>query len=219
MNNVFIGSPVRNRAWVLERHLHSLHQQAVQKQFKYILNDSEDQTEIILQNHHIPYVSHDMGTAHGHLRGQYSYAHLAKLRNRLLEEFLKSDCEYLFSVDTDIVIPPHSLQQLINNDKHICAMLIRNHPQIKAHNALIQGRHVPEFSKGVIPVDWTGAVYLIKREVIAAGVRYAEHTSGEDAAFCEHARALGFDLFVDTGLRPVHVYAEGVELVAELAAS
>ncbi|WP_427052015.1 glycosyltransferase family 2 protein [Paenibacillus sp. TC-CSREp1] len=219
MNNVFIGSPVRNRAWVLERHLHSLQQQAIQKQFKYILNDSEDQTEIILQNHHIPYETHNMGKAYGHLRGQYSYAHLAKLRNRLLEEFLKSDCEYLFSVDTDIIIPPHSLQQLIYNDKDICAMLIRNHPQIKAHNALIHGRHVPEFSKGLIPVECTGAVYLIKRQVIEAGVRYANHASGEDAAFCEHAKVLGFNLFVDTRLRPVHVYAEGVELVAQLAAS
>ncbi|MDP9699762.1 GT2 family glycosyltransferase [Paenibacillus intestini] len=219
MSKVLIGSPVRNRAWVLERHLQSLDQQAVHQQFRYILNDSEDQTEHILQEHRIPYSTYDLGKTYGHLRGQYAYAHLAKLRNRLLEEFLLTDCDYLFSVDTDIIVPEDSLEQLMNNDKDICSMLIRNHPQIKAHNALIRGQHVPEFREGLIPVDLTGAVYLIKREVIEAGVRYANHASGEDAPFCEQAKSLGFELFVDTRLRPVHVYAEGVELIAQLAAS
>ncbi|KGP77942.1 MULTISPECIES: hypothetical protein [unclassified Paenibacillus] len=63
----------------------------------------------------------------------------------------------------------------------------------------------------------TGAVYLIKREVIEAGVRYGSHPIGEDAPFCEHAQQLVYGLYVDTRHRPVHAYEEGVELVAELA--
>lgn len=217
MANVFIGAPVRNRAWIMERHLQSLKQQTVNKHFFYILNDSEDQTEQILNDHQISYMTHNLGKTFGHLRGQYAYHNLALLRNILVDEFLKSDCDYLFSIDTDIIIPEHSLEQLIENDKDICAMLIRNHPRIKAHNAMIGGKHVPEFSEGVIPVDLTGAVYLIKREVIEAGVRYSSHPIGEDAPFCEHAQQLGYELYVDTRLRPVHVYEEGVELVAEMA--
>lgn len=217
MANVFIGAPVRNRAWIMERHLKSLKHQTVNKQFFYILNDSEDQTEQILNDHQIPYLTHNMGKTFGHLRGQYAYPNLALLRNKLLDEFLKSDCDYLFSIDTDIIIPEHSLEQLIENDKDICAMLIRNHPKIKAHNAMIGGKHVPKFSEGVIPVDLTGAVYLIKREVIEAGVRYGSHPIGEDAPFCEQAQQLGYELYVDTRLRPVHAYEEGVELVAKLA--
>ena len=61
MKNVFIGSPVRNRAWIMERHLQSLEQQAVQKHYMYILNDSEDQTEHILDCHQIPYLTHNLG--------------------------------------------------------------------------------------------------------------------------------------------------------------
>ncbi|MCP1421782.1 hypothetical protein [Paenibacillus xylanexedens] len=219
MKNVFIGSPVRNRAWIMERHLQSLEQQAVQKHYMYILNDSEDQTEHILDCHQIPYLTHNLGRTYGYIRGQYSYHHLALLRNMLLDEFLKSDCDYLFSIDTDIIIPEGSLRQLMDNDKDICAMLIRNHPKLKAHNAMIGGKHISEFKAGLFPVELTGAVYLIKREVIEAGVRYGSHPTGEDAPFCEQARRLGFELFVDTRLRPVHAYAEGVELIAQLAAS
>ncbi|WP_405153084.1 glycosyltransferase family 2 protein [Paenibacillus sp. FSL K6-0108] len=219
MAKVFIGAPVRNRAWIMERHLQSLKQQTVHKQFLYILNDSEDQTEQILNDHQISYLTHNLGKTFGHLRGQYSYHNLALLRNILVMEFLKSDCDYLFSIDTDIIIPEQSLEQLIENDKDICAMLIRNHPRIKAYNAMIGGKHISDFREGVIPVDLTGAVYLIKREVVEAGVRYGSHSIGEDAPFCEQAQQLGYELYVDTRLRPVHAYEKGVELVAELAST
>lgn len=217
MAKIFIGAPVRNRAWILERHLKSLMLQEADKEFKYILNDSEDETEQILKDQGIPYVTHNLGKKHGHMRGQYSYNNLALLRNMLLHEFLQSDCEYLFSIDTDIIIPEGSLQRLLDNDKDICAMLIQNHPKMKAHNAMVGGRHIPEFQEGIMPIDLTGAVYLIKRKVVEAGVRYGWHPIGEDEPFCEQARRLGFELFVDTRLRPIHAYAEGVELVAQVA--
>lgn len=217
MAKVFIGAPVRNRAWVLGRHLDSLMAQDVDKEFKYILNDSEDETEQILIDQGIPYVTHNLGKKYGHVRGQYSYGNLALLRNILLHEFLQSDCDYLLSIDTDIIIPEGSLQQLIDNDLDVCSMLIQNHPKIKAHNAMIGGRHVPEFKEGIIPVDLTGAVYLIKREVVEAGARYALHPIGEDEPFCEQARRHGYRLFVDTRLRPIHAYAEGAELIAKVA--
>ncbi|WP_315793059.1 hypothetical protein [Paenibacillus sp. BIC5C1] len=57
MANVFVGAPVRNRAWIMERHLQPLKQQTVNKQFFYILNDSEDQTVQILNDHQIPYLT------------------------------------------------------------------------------------------------------------------------------------------------------------------
>ncbi|WMT39299.1 hypothetical protein RE628_17760 [Paenibacillus sp. D2_2] len=217
MAKVFIGAPVRNRDWVLGRHLEALKAQDVDKQFCYILNDSEDETEQVLIDQGIPYITHNLGKKYGHLRGSYSYQNLALLRNILLHEFLKSDCDYLFSIDTDIIISDGSLQKLINNEVDVCSMLIRNHPKIKAHNAMISGRHILEFKEGLIPVDLTGAVYLIKREVVEAGVRYALHPIGEDEPFCEHARRLGFKLFVDTRLRPIHAYTEGAELVAKVA--
>jgi len=217
MAKVFIGAPVRNRAWILGRHLPAVMQQSVDKQFCYIVNDCEDDTVEVLEKHGIPYVTHNLGGEHSHIRGQYSYSNLALLRNILIHEFLKSDCDYLFSIDTDIIIPQGSLQQLISNNMDICSMLIQNHPTMKSHNAMIGGRHIHQFSEGIEPVDLTGAVYLIKRKVVEAGLRYGNHLIGEDAPFCEQASRLGFGIYVDTRLRPVHVYEKGVELIAKVA--
>lgn len=215
MAKVFVGAPVRNRGWVLERHLEGVLDQDVDMEFCYILNDSTDDTEEILKGYGFPYITHNLGGNHGHTRGQYSFDSLSKLRNKLLDEFLKSDCDYLFSVDTDIIIPKGSLRQLIEDDKDVVSMLIKNHPTMQAHNVMIDGRHLPLVPEGVIECDLTGAVYLIKREVIEAGVRYAHSIRGEDVPFCESAKKEGYKLYCDTRLRPIHAYKRGVDLIAK----
>lgn len=212
---IFIGAPVRNRAWVLRRYLDALIDQNVEKEFCFVLNDSIDESESILQSYGMPYVEMNLGSTYEAVRGKYSIAHLAQLRNRLLEEFLRSDCEYFFSVDTDVIIPENSLVQLVEDDKDIISMLIRNHPTLQAHNAMVAGRHMQTIPEGIIPVDVTGAVYLIKRKVIEAGVRYQYYPQGEDIPFCKLAAAKGFGIYCDTRLKPIHVYKEGVELIAK----
>lgn len=218
MEKVFIGAPVRNRGWVLPRHLDSvLAQTDIDKEICYILNDSEDDTEDILRDygatHGVRTVKYDLNATNGHVRGQYSYKGLANLRNRLLDEFLKSDCDYLLSIDTDIIIPKGSIKQLIDNDKDICSMLLRNNPHIMAHNIMNNGVHLKKIPLGVIPVDLTGAVYLIKREVVEAGCRYAFHRQGEDFPFCGTAKKKGFEIYCDTRLRPIHAFEKGVDLI------
>lgn len=217
---VFIGAPVRNRAWVLPRHLEALlNQDGIEKEFCYVVNDCDDNTQEILEHYGINYVIHNLGKTYGHIRGQYSIRNLAILRNRLIKEFLQSDCDYLFSVDTDVIIPKGSLKRLIDNDKDIVSMVIRNHPSFMAHNIMVNGRHLPLIPEGLIPVDVTGAVYLIKRRVIEAGVRYDYHVQGEDVAFCEKAKKLGFEIYCDTRLKPIHAYAEGVDLIAHVVST
>ncbi|MBN6185553.1 hypothetical protein JQN58_00960 [Aneurinibacillus sp. BA2021] len=214
---VMIAAPVRDRGWVLPRHLEALLAQTeVEKEFYYIVNDCTDDTEAILQRYGIRYDVRDMGRTHGHIRGQYSIRNLAHLRNLVLEEFLRSDCTHLFSIDTDVIIPPGSLRALLDHDKDVVSMVIRNSIQMFAHNIMIGGMHLPRIPKGVIPVDVTGAVYVIKRAVIEAGVRYAENYYGEDIPFCQAARQLGFGIYCDTTLRPVHAYAKGVDLLADV---
>lgn len=216
-SKVMIAAPVRDRGWILPRHLEALLAQTeVEKQFYYIVNDCTDDTEAILTRYGMRYDVHNLGRTHGHLRGQYSIRNLACLRNLVLEEFLRSDCTHLFSIDTDVIIPPGSLRTLLDHDKDIISMVIRNSVQIFAHNIMVRGMHLQRIPSGVIPVDVTGAVYAIKRSVIEAGVRYAENYYGEDIPFCQAAKQLGFDIYCDTTLRPIHAYAKGVELIADI---
>jgi len=219
MHKVFIGSPVRNRGWILQEHIDSLKSQSgIDPEFFYVLNNSTDNTEQTLKKNDIRYIKHDIQyPTHDWTRGHYSFQDLATVRNVFLEEFLKSDCEYLFSIDSDIILRSHvSILDLILNDKDVISGLIKNSQTIFAHNILIKGmqpRHIP---LGTIPVDTTGAVYLIKREVIEAGVRYGFHRYGEDYIFCEQASEKGFGIYCDTTVQALHAFAPGTYLVPKI---
>lgn len=223
MQKIFIGSPVRNRGWILDEHLDSLFKQVgIEATFCYIVNNCTDNTESILGMRGVPYKKHDVvyPTVKWE-RGGYSFDDIALTRNIFLEEFLKSDCDYLFSIDSDVILQTSTaILDLINTDKDIVSALLNNSPVIFAHNILINGKRVKKLTSGIMSVDTTGAVYLIKRKVIEAGVRYGvqdlpdkNKILGEDFVFCEHARALGFKSFCNTDVHATHAYAPGQYLV------
>ena len=68
------------------------------------------------------------------------------------------------------------------------------------------------FYPGVYRVSGLGACTLIARRAIEAGVNFSELRgslhAGEDRHFCLRAEALGFRLFADTTLPPLHLYRE-----------
>jgi hypothetical protein len=212
MSRVFIGSPLRNRGWILQEHLDSLMKQlGIIPEFCYVLNNSTDDTESILKKNKIRYIRHDIEhPTTDWVRGGYSFDDLAEVRNVFLEEFLKSNCDYLFSIDSDIILDSTvSILDLVLNDRDIVSALIKNSPTIYAHNILIKKKQPKNLKFGLIPVDTTGAVYLIKREVIEDGVRYGYHELGEDVFFCERASEKKFKMFCDTTIRATHVFTEG----------
>lgn len=215
MSRVFIGSPIRNRGWVIQEHLDSLTKQlGIIPQYCYVLNNCTDNTEAILKKNKIPYINYDIKhPTENWTRGSYSFSDLAELRNALLDEFLKSDCDYLFSIDSDVILDSTvSILDLVLNDKDIVSGLIRNSPTLFAHNILIKGKQPKKLKLGLIPVDTTGAVYLIKREVIESGVRYGYHKYGEDYIFCESADDNNFGIYCDTTIQATHVFSEGIYL-------
>ncbi len=220
---VFIASPVRNRAWVLPAFLDSLEKldhpaEAVSHHF--LINDCVDASGQILRD----WASRRQRAVVEEVRtgvvgwNRYQYPHydfrnLARLRNHLLERFLASGSSHLFSVDSDVLVPPHALRYLLRAERPVVAAVIANLPGCSveassAHNFLLRRdgryRHEPGVPTGIFEVDLTGAVVLIRREVIEAGARYGEHSSGEDLAFCRQTQALGFGLWCHGMVRCVH---------------
>lgn len=57
--------------------------------------------------------------------------------------------------------------------------------------------------KGLIEVDITGAVYLIKKEVYK-NCKYSSHIQGEDMPFCEDVQKLKKKLYCDTDIKLPH---------------
>lgn len=220
MCRVMIGCPVRNRAWILPHFLQNLTALVYppeQIEYCFVINDCTDETELILQEfaHRFParLLYDNSSRPGGWQRGSYQFSRLAELRNRLLEEFLHSNCTYLFSVDSDIMVPPATLQQLMQVDKDIVSALVCNGKEIgddqfynvfkQVGERLIPIRDFPRH--GIFPVDCTGAAYLIKRQVISAGVRYNSHWGAEDIGFCKEAKQHGFAIFCHGAIECEHI--------------
>jgi glycosyltransferase involved in cell wall biosynthesis len=223
---VMVGCPVRNRAWILPRYLDCLQKidkKDIKLRYCFIINDCNDASPQILEkfkrqqpepvllitrNHFLPGGTH---------RSEYSFSRLAELRNLLLEAFLQSDSEYLFSVDSDILVPQNILALLLRDNCDIISSLVCNGHEIGdpgIYNILQRNKggnyiHIRQFPRDqVFPVDCTGAAYLIKRTVIEAGVRYSGKNGGEDIAFCEGALARGFGVFCDGRIECLHIMQE-----------
>jgi len=79
----------------------------------------------------------------------------------------------------------------------------------------VSENNLPEWQKpGLYRVGGTGALFLIKRKVMEAGVDYTpipnlkKAVFGEDRHFCIRAVCHGFEIWGDSHCLPVHLYTE-----------
>ncbi|NLB18488.1 MAG: hypothetical protein GX825_07145, partial [Syntrophomonadaceae bacterium] len=204
-----IGCPVRERGWILPRYLRclaDLDYPSNQIEYAFVVNDSQDNTLEIIRE----FACHtespveirqvNLKSRSSPNRGAHSIGNLVVLRNIFLDMFLKSPATHLFSLDSDILVGPDSLTRLIALGLPVVSLLVPNDMHLETAGyfniANLQGDQyfpITKFPQNqVIPVDCTGAGYLIRREVIEAdGGRYHPHRQGEDAGFCGMARAKG----------------------------
>lgn len=137
------------------------------------------------------------------------------LRNMTVRRALEGGYDYLFSVDTDIILHPETLLRLLDADKDIVSELFWTNGWC---NAWMYDQSSGMTTKWVIPglyqVGMTGACTLIKREVLAQGVDFTPISNirkalwGEDRWFCIRAAVLGFEMWIDTHCPPWHLYSE-----------
>lgn len=224
MHRVMVGCPVRDRAWILPRYLAHLCRLRYPRELLslcFVVNDSTDGTHDLLQQfaeahrgeyRRVKLVVFDQGAIKDARRRDVRlqiFSTLASARNRLLEEL--TDEDYLFSVDSDVLVPPEALAALLACRKDIVAARVWNDRARTAPNFLCRGSrwylHPATFPEHeLFEVDVTGAVYLLSREV-ARQVRYGYHPQGEDVYFSEQARKAGFRLWVNPEVHCEHVLA------------
>lgn len=150
-----------------------------------------------------------------------------RARNRLVEQMLKHPMEatHLLFLDADIVPPADLLKKLLKDDQPIVSGLYRKRlPPYEpmAFTKDLQGRYRPVNLKrrksGLERVDVVGAgCLLIRREVFekieppwfASEWRDEGHLS-EDFSFCEKARSLGLEIFVDRSASALHLEPIGI---------
>ncbi len=216
-----LGCPVlRNRSWILDKYLQGI----------YNLNYPKDQIHLAFVLNGTP--TDDTGTKLYEFaqkftneykkisilnvrnnnidsRGKRNYNKFANMRNLFIQMRNKDD-EQIFSVDSDIILDPETLNILGSHQKDIVSALVQNgKTQFLSHYNIMNKRsdgrfyHIHELD-GLMDVDLTGACILINKYVLDDNVIYGNHPQGEDAYFCELAKKMGYKMYCDTNHEVEH---------------
>ena len=137
------------------------------------------------------------------------------LRNAAIRRTLEGGYDYLFSVDTDLVLHPETLVTLLEADKDIVSEIFYTNGWCNAWHWDQYSAPLDEWrTPGLYPVGMTGALTLIKSGVLSAGVDFTPIPNlrkvlwGEDRWFCIRAACAGFEMWVDTHFPAEHLYSE-----------
>ena len=145
---------------------------------------------------------------------------LDNARNEVARSFRTTTCDYLLTLDTDMVFRTEDFDKLLAHDESIVsgAYFVNEKPP-RAAFARTEGlsiKSVTDWEDGeLIEVDWCGAGFmLIHREVLEKLgdepyrqdiVAPSGALVGEDYSFCHRAREAGFPVKVDTDIFVGHV--------------
>ncbi|KAF6627034.1 hypothetical protein H6F38_23085 [Paenibacillus sp. EKM208P] len=237
-STVTIAAPIRNRAWILPdylQHIYGIDYPKERIELLFVVNDSNDKSFDILSNfkkenkHVYKNIRIDLYNRNtpedkrdANVRNNFIYDHLSKLRNYIMS---KTKTDHLMFIDTDILVQPDIINNLLNHNKDIISGLIWNgyivcpekpytYPNIMKlrkddgiyeHIVNYQVKNTQRLSStSLIPVDLTGAVIMLSRKVYKT-VKYGFHPQGEDAYFCRMAQSKGFELFCDLSVFSHHI--------------
>jgi len=247
---ILISCPVCNRGWILPHYLEHIYNIDYDKKLidiYWVVNNSTDSSLDLLKDFKEKYkleynniiidiyngkknFKDDRVTA---IREKFTYDWLSELRNRILKKCYSNDYDYLFSCDSDILVPRDVLKSLLSHNKDYVAGLIYNGylftppDEAKDYDPIINAYKYPNILKKVeggymhivnykvknptlnqkgtlIETDFTGAIFLASKDVCSI-MKYAWHKQGEDCPASETAIKAGFKLYCDVSCYSQHM--------------
>lgn len=232
--HITIAAPISNREEYLPSYLSSILAQTYPQELTsiyFLLNNSQDKSKTILYNFQKEYKNTyhkitieeynkknipDSRDRINRIRDNRVYNHLADLRNIVCN---RVDTEWLFSVDSDIMLIPNTITDLINTGKKAISALVCNGHEfaltmsnvnpyqftnvmyLNPHNKYVHFRRSQ--LKGILDVDLTGAVMLIHKDLYKHA-KYKFDPQGEDAPFCRDIQKLGERIYCNCDLKQAH---------------
>ena len=118
-------------------------------------------------------------------------------------------------IDSDILVYPDTLRNLISRRKEVIASLVKNDNQHNENTNFYNFVFVPNGwdhvtqrkrikREGIIKVDLTGACILISQKAYNSGKYYG--ISGGDFGFSRDMANAGIDMFVDCETKVYHAF-------------
>lgn len=215
---VLIAAPLRQDLKIFREHERSLDEliipDGVTVDRYYVVNDCP---EVIPEIHGEFEICNtgDLYTKTGdtHLWTRENLYKMHLLRNMTVRRAKGYD--YWFSVDTDLVLQPQTLQVLLDADKDIVSELFWTRGWCNAWMYdQSQGMDLTWKTPGLYQVGMTGACTLVKAKVFEAGVDYTPIPCinkclwGEDRHFSIRAACHGFEMWADSHCPPDHLYTD-----------
>jgi hypothetical protein len=235
MKKVLICAPVKQKPEIFKEYIESLDRLIVPEGYEvthaFYLHGDDDYCKLMrgyLTENDVIYTNNTetefkvQGTAH--LWGNDNFLQVAWMKNELIKYAIDNDFDYWFMVDSDLILNPHTLEKLIENDKDICAEIFWTEYQegsgqlspncwdfdAMGFNETIGGKK-RYMIRGVHKTGGTGACILVKTDVFRSGVNYnriynVSCTNWEDRAFSIRAAVAGYELYIDSTLSCRHLY-------------
>ena len=218
MKKVLIAAPLRQDPKIFEEYQKGLDALVIPDDVivdrYFVVNDCDEVIPYIRGAEYDVVNSDNVTVYQDHLWTGDLVSKMSVYRNMTIRRALDGGYNYLLSVDTDLVLEPHTLQVLMEADKDCVAGLFWTNGWSNAwmyDQCSVNDR--PEWhDPGTYRVGGTGALFLIKRKVLEAGVDYTpipnlkKAVFGEDRHFCIRAVCNGFEIWADTHCQPVHLY-------------
>ena len=211
------GTLIHNRMFVLPYFLHYLEKvEGIDKRI-FLANNCTEECLSLLSKYGQVYEYNEVDSTENRSSGRFHT--LVKLRNRLLDiVFKEHKADFLMSVDSDILPQPKIVKNLLEFDKDFISALVYNDlhfgRQDRKHtehignimsfsgNSKNHFKHIKPIVRNIlIPVDMTGAVVLISKQVYSSGVKYVWHRQGEDPGFALECYKKGIQQFCFTQLQ------------------
>lgn len=231
MTRILIGAPLRCYAPIFREHLRALDKliipDGVTVDRFYIANGAGDEVELLRDDEYIvrddlaPIMYEDGNGDHDHKWTNHDTVRMGELRTLLTDKALADGYDYYFSIDTDVIVQPETLAQLLAAKRSIVSEVFwtvsdGGFEWCNAWECDNYGVYPATLDKwhaaGLYHVGMTGACTLIHRRVFETGVNYrkipnVQHALvGEDRHFCVRAACAGFTCWLDTHYPATHLY-------------
>ena len=220
MKRVLIAAPLRQDPKIFEEYQKGLDALIIPDDVMvdrfFVVNDCVEVVPYIRRADYVE-VNNENGMMYrDHLWTGELVGNMSTYRNMTIRKALEGGYDYLLSVDTDLVLEPHTLQYLMAADKDCVAGLFWTNGWSNAwmYDQAEDNNRAEWKIPGTYRIGGSGALFLIKRKVLLSGVDYTpipnlrKAVFGEDRHFCIRAVCHGFEIWADSHCLPVHLYTK-----------
>ena len=228
---ILIAAPVRQKTEIFKEYLNSLNHLIIPEEYEadkfFYLHNCPELSEFLQENEYQIVYGDSEIIKENNKQKQWTYKNfyaLYQMRTALLRKASQEKYDYLFTVDSDILLHPKTLITLLNDDKDIVGNMIWTKMENNNIGAICGKNeewgayeNLEQFKiPGIYPVGWTCACLLISSRIFNNSnvsywpIRGIDNTGCEDYAFCMRAKCNFYDLqvWIDTKLPARHLYHE-----------